>query len=151
VLTDAIFESYTAQRLITVGANAPPGLLVQSAARAAIDPPIPMYTPNLPKAVITQSLLSLPQLESVVHASLAHRQFMPNGDGTGVGKGREIAGIILDFSATVARNLGEGAGRGHLAAGAVAPRRDQKLPNLPVLLSQGTVLRRYVPLQRGAA
>lgn len=72
---------------------------------AAIDPPLPTYTPNLPKAVISQGLLSLPQLEAVVYAGQAHQQFMSNGErrdffiGDSVGMGREIAGIMR------ARNL----------------------------------------------
>lgn len=48
--------------------------------------------------------LSDAQIESVVYAGQQHEQFLPNGerrgffigDGTGVGKGREIAAIILD-------------------------------------------------------
>jgi len=49
-------------------------------------------------------LLSLAQLETVVYAGQAHTETLPSGerkgyfvgDGTGVGKGREISGIILD-------------------------------------------------------
>lgn len=71
---------------------------------AAVEPPAPTYTPNLPKDVVTQGKLSLAQLESVVYAGQAHEQILPNGDrrgffvgdGTGVGKGREISGILLD-------------------------------------------------------
>jgi hypothetical protein len=47
--------------------------LVQSAAVAAIEPPIATYTPNLPKTVISQGLLSLLQLEAVVYAGQAHK------------------------------------------------------------------------------
>lgn len=86
------------------GAKPHPGKLVQSAALASVEPPTPTYTPNLPKEVTSKGLLSLAQIEAVVYAGQAHQQFMPNGerrgffvgDGTGVGKGREISGIILD-------------------------------------------------------
>ncbi|MGZ8317515.1 MAG: PLxRFG domain-containing protein [Telluria sp.] len=104
-LTDAIFEDYSPQRLKIAGAKPHPGKLVQSAAMNAVLPPAPTYTPHLPKKVIEQGLLSLAQLEAVVYAGQAHAEMLKGdkerrgffiGDGTGVGKGREIAGILLD-------------------------------------------------------
>lgn len=103
-ITEAIFEDYKPQRLKVDGAKPHPGKLVQSAAMAAVEPPAPTYVPNLPKEVITEGKLSLAQIEAVVYAGQAHKQFLADGsrrgffigDGTGVGKGREIAGIILD-------------------------------------------------------
>jgi predicted RNA methylase len=103
-LTDSIFEPYVPQRLVIPGAKEHPGALVQSAAMASVLPPEPTYTPNLPKEVITKGLLSLVQLEAVVYAGQAHGELLPNGkrrgffigDNTGVGKGREISGIIMD-------------------------------------------------------
>ncbi len=103
-LSDAIYEHYQPQRLSIAGAHPHPGKLVQSAAMAATEPPIPHYVPSLPRSVVELGLLSLPQLETVVYAGQAHEQRLPDGrrrgffigDGTGVGKGRTIAGIILD-------------------------------------------------------
>jgi len=103
-LTESVFEQYRPQRLEVNGAKQHPGKLVQSAAMASVEPPTPTYTPNLPKEVIDNGLLSLAQIEAVVYAGQAHSEFLPNGerrgffigDGTGVGKGREISGIILD-------------------------------------------------------
>lgn len=103
-LSDSIFSGYQPQRLNIPGAKQHPTPLVQSSAMAAVDPPAPSYTPNLPEEVITQGLLSNAQLEAVVYAGQAHQEKLPGGerrgffigDGTGVGKGREIAGIILD-------------------------------------------------------
>lgn len=76
---------------------------------AAVSPPVPTYSPRLPRAIINQGKLSLPQLESVVYAGQAHDKMLPSvegetsvrrgffiGDGTGVGKGREVSGIIMD-------------------------------------------------------
>lgn len=77
---------------------------MQSAALGSVLPPEPTYTPNLPRETITSGKLSLAQIEAVVYAGQAHAQILEGGarrgffigDGTGVGKGREIGGIILD-------------------------------------------------------
>ena len=101
---DSVYSSYKPQRLKIKDAKGHPAELAQSAAMAAVDPPPVTYSPNLPQEVITSGKLSLAQLEAVVYAGQAHEQILPNGvrrgffigDGTGVGKGREISGIILD-------------------------------------------------------
>jgi len=102
--SDSVFASYTPQRLTIPAAHAHPGKLVQSAAMSAVEPPSPSYSPSLPPRVVRQGLLSIAQLESIIYAGQAHSELLPNGsrkgffigDGTGVGKGREISGIILD-------------------------------------------------------
>lgn len=102
--TDSVFASYSPQRLTIPGAKPHPGKLVQSAAMSAVQPLTPTYAPVLPGNVIQEGLLSIAQLESIVYAGQAHSELLPNGsrkgffigDGTGVGKGREISGIILD-------------------------------------------------------
>jgi len=103
-LTDSVFTLYRPQRLSIPGAHVHPGRLVQSAAMGAVEPPAPTYSPTLPAAVVRDGLLSLAQLETVVYAGQAHSEQLPGGerkgyfvgDGTGVGKGREISGVILD-------------------------------------------------------
>lgn len=103
-LTDAVFSDYKPQKLKIPGAKTHPGRLAQSAAMAAVEPPAPTYVPNLPKELIEKGKLSIAQLEAVVYAGQAHLQKLTNGfrrgffigDGTGVGKGREISAIILD-------------------------------------------------------
>ncbi|HQP29992.1 MAG TPA: strawberry notch family protein, partial [Deltaproteobacteria bacterium] len=106
---DAVFSRY--QPKVTVkGAKPHPANLVESAAMAAIDTIQPTYTPNLPQEAIAQGKISDIQLEAVIFAGQAHSEFLPGedeqgrkvrrgffiGDGTGVGKGREIAAILWD-------------------------------------------------------
>ena len=123
-LSDAIYEEYGLQTIRIAGAQAHPTQLVQSASMASIAPPKPSYRPMLPADILGK--LSEAQLETVIYAGEAHTGFLAGawtvddtldslsaapeeaegairfrqgfmvGDGTGVGKGRESAAIILD-------------------------------------------------------
>ena len=117
-MTDSVFEPYRPQRLHVDGAQPHPTPLVQSAAMASVLPPIPTYAPALPHHLIDTGALSEAQIEAVAYAGQAHRQFLPEveienpvtrekklitprrgyfcGDGTGLGKGRIGAAIIMD-------------------------------------------------------
>jgi predicted RNA methylase len=108
-ISESLYDQYQPQRVRVPGAKPHPSPLVESAAMASVPPPTPAYKPHLPKNVITQGLLSNAQLEPVIYAGEAHSKMLPAaegetakrkgffiGDGTGVGKGREVAGIILD-------------------------------------------------------
>lgn len=101
---DRVFEQYKPAKLNIKGAKEHPAELVESAAMKAVLPPDVKYQPHLPLDIIKKGLLSEAQLEAIVYAGQSHSQKLPNGhtrgffigDGTGVGKGREIAGIIYD-------------------------------------------------------
>ncbi|WP_210359005.1 strawberry notch-like NTP hydrolase domain-containing protein [Sphingomonas beigongshangi] len=99
-----------------------PTPLVESVAMGSIPAPVPDYVPSLPERTVAERLLSASQLETVVYAGHAWSQTIPGrfkpdkegvgltlaedgrvyrkgfflGDGTGAGKGRQIAACILD-------------------------------------------------------
>ncbi|CAH0496416.1 strawberry notch-like NTP hydrolase domain-containing protein [Novosphingobium sp. CECT 9465] len=125
-LCDALYEPYAPQSVRIVGARPHPTPLVQSAAMASVAPPKPSYRPHLPPALVEDGVLSDAQLESIIYAGEAHDGHLAGawsvdatwdqltaapddckaavrfrrgwflGDGTGAGKGRQVAGIILD-------------------------------------------------------
>ncbi|HKR17195.1 strawberry notch family protein [Rhizorhapis sp.] len=125
-LTDALYEPYVLQSIRIAGAQPHPTRLVQSAAMASVAPPMPSYQPHLPLGLVEKGLLSDAQLESVIYAGEAHAVHLAGnwtvdatfdkveaapddcdkavrfrkgwflGDGTGAGKGRQVAGVLLD-------------------------------------------------------
>lgn len=125
-LSDVIYETFRMQAIEIPGAAAHPTKLVQSAAMASVAPPEPSFRPKLPAAILRDGLLSDAQLETVIYAGDAHGAYLAGswtvdetgdvvsaapddaadavrfrrgfflGDGTGAGKGRQSAGILLD-------------------------------------------------------
>ena len=101
---DSVYSTYSPSKVHIKGAKKHPAKLVESAAMGAVLPPDPTYTPALPARIAREGILSDAQIENVVYAGQAHSQTLPDGrrmgyfigDGTGVGKGRQLAGIIMD-------------------------------------------------------
>ena len=100
---DGVYATFVAPDIPIKGGKKHPAVLVESAAMAAVSMPKATYKVKLPTDVIKNNL-SDAQLVTVTYAGQAHEQKLPDGrrkgffvgDGTGVGKGRQIAGIILD-------------------------------------------------------
>jgi predicted RNA methylase len=117
-----VYIAYRPQRLIFEDAVDHPTQLVESAAMASVALPAPSYVPQLPAKVIRDHVLSLAQLETLVQALDATSSDLPGryrvperglelvpdvegaryrrgfflGDGTGAGKGRQLASILMD-------------------------------------------------------
>lgn len=100
----AVFAPYRVQRAIVRGAHPHPANVVESAAMACVEPPDVTYRHHLPAEVIAEGRVSNLQVEDVVYAGQATSIMLPdgsrkghwNGDGTGIGKGREIYAFIYD-------------------------------------------------------
>ncbi len=121
-----LYQAYQLGRIALAKSAPHPSPLVESGPMASVCPPAPAYRPVLPAKVIVDELVSDAQLETVIYAGEAHAQTLPGhwvlgeaahqvtlvredrpgavqfrkgfflGDGTGCGKGREIAAVIAD-------------------------------------------------------
>lgn len=117
-----IYIPYRPSRIKFEAAGEHPTALVESLAMASIAMPLPTYTPNLPERIVSERLLSDAQLESLIYANTqwsldlpgrfrqpengitlvldpegqAYRKGFFLGDGTGAGKGRQVASCIMD-------------------------------------------------------
>ncbi|HTX49991.1 MAG TPA: strawberry notch family protein, partial [Caulobacteraceae bacterium] len=121
-----LYQAYRLGRVRFPQSAPHPSPLVESGPMASVSPPAPTYRPVLPARIASDALVSDAQLETVIYAGEAHAQVLPGawilgeaphqvvlvkddhdgavrfrkgfflGDGTGCGKGREIAGVIAD-------------------------------------------------------
>ena len=108
-LTDDVYETYVASRAVP-GGQPHPADLSETAAMGDVSLPEVDYTPNLPQELIDNGAISDVQSEVIVMAGAAHSRLLPEddgvqyrqgfitGDGTGLGKSRELLGIIIDNS-----------------------------------------------------
>ena len=117
-----IYLPYRPSRIRIEGAPVHPTPLVESIAMGSVAAPLPAVRPKLPADWRTRELLSEAQLETLVYACEAFSHDLPGrfratqegttleqaedgaryrqgfflGDGTGAGKGRQIASVIMD-------------------------------------------------------
>ncbi len=115
-----IYVPWRLSRMDIPQAKPHPDQLVESIAMSSIIPPRPTYVPMLPRCAV--AALSDAQLETIIYAGQAFERDLPGrhapngpgtlltpdatgvayrmgffiGDGTGVGKGQQVAGCILD-------------------------------------------------------
>uniref|UniRef100_A0A674DPP0 Protein strawberry notch homolog 2 n=1 Tax=Salmo trutta TaxID=8032 RepID=A0A674DPP0_SALTR len=81
-----------------------PDIVVETNTLSSVPPPDITYTLSIPNLTINCGLLSALQLEAIIYACQQHEVILQNnqragfliGDGAGVGKGRTVAGIILE-------------------------------------------------------
>ncbi|MFL0415523.1 strawberry notch-like NTP hydrolase domain-containing protein [Sphingomonas sp. 179-A 2A2 NHS] len=180
-----VYLPYRPSRILFAKAGDHPTPLVESVAMASIPAPIPDYLPALPERTVAERLLSASQLETVVYAGHAWAQTIPGrfkpdkegvglvlaedgdayrkgfflGDGTGAGKGRQIAACILDswlqgrrrnIWVTKSAPLLEDARRDWTALGGLSgdiqPISNWKIDE-PIRLDQGVLLVTYPTLR----
>ncbi|AYJ84704.1 methylase (plasmid) [Sphingomonas paeninsulae] len=117
-----VYLPYRPSRIAIACASPHPTALVESIAMGSIAAPVPTYVPTLPRAIVDARVLSDAQLETLIYAGSAFSRdltgrFLPAeegvslepsedgrayrtgyflADGTGAGKGRQVASIILD-------------------------------------------------------
>lgn len=100
----SVYAAYRVQKAQIPGAERHPANVVESAAMASVEPPDTTHLHALPPDVILEGRISDIQLEDVIYASQATESLLLNGsrrghwngDGTGIGKGREIYAFMYD-------------------------------------------------------
>ena len=178
-----IYVPYRVARIDFADAAPHPTPLVESLAMASIVPPPPTYAPRLPR--MAAAALSEAQLETLCYAGQSFERDLPGtyrvekegltlvedangaayragyflGDGTGAGKGRQVAAVIMDQWVRGSRrhvwvsktsSLLEDARRDWSALGGVGidiqPLTDWGLGN-PVTMSDGILFTTYATLR----
>ena len=121
-----LYQAYKLGRIAFTPSRPHPSPLVESGSMASVSPPAPTYRPVVPTRMLETDAVSDAQLETIVYAGEAHASILPGawrisdaphqlilvaddaegavqyrrgfflGDGTGCGKGRQIAGVIAD-------------------------------------------------------
>lgn len=129
-----LYQAHALARIDLFDPRPHPSPLVESGPMASVPPPAPAYRPILPAAMREAGRISDAQTETVIYAGEAHAVHLPGrwrsgeaahevtlardddetavqlrrgfflGDGTGCGKGRQIAAVVAD-------NMAQGRGR----------------------------------------
>ncbi len=107
------FMEYQPPADLPVAAPKSQSLIVESSALASVTPPKIETKPKIPDSIPSNGVLQAHQYQAVCQAVNAHNKLLPDGrrmgyfcgDGTGVGKTRTIAGVLLD---AMNRKLGKG-------------------------------------------
>ncbi|XP_076847381.1 protein strawberry notch homolog 2a [Brachyhypopomus gauderio] len=81
-----------------------PDIVVETSTLSSVPPPDITYALSIPDSTISMGMLSALQLEAIIYACQQHEVILKNkqragfliGDGAGVGKGRTVAGIIVE-------------------------------------------------------
>jgi hypothetical protein len=99
-----VFAAYKPAKIMM--GNPHPDSCVETSALGAVVPPdgLPVPLTELPAELVDNGLLSNVQLEMIEYANMRHEYDLPSGeragfllgDGAGMGKGRQIAGLIYD-------------------------------------------------------
>ena len=126
-----VYLPYRPSRIVFDAAGEHPTALVESVAMGSIPAPVPAHIPHLPERTVSERMLSSSQLETVIYAGHAWSQMLPGrfkpdkegvgltlnedgrsyrkgfflGDGTGAGKGRQVAACVLDSWLQCTRNI----------------------------------------------
>lgn len=98
------FTEYQPPADLPVAAPKSQSLIVESSALASVTPPKIETKPKIPDSIPSNGVLQAHQYQAVCQAVNAHNKLLPDGrrmgyfcgDGTGVGKTRTIAGVLLD-------------------------------------------------------
>ncbi|WGM47197.1 hypothetical protein KOAAANKH_02072 [Brevundimonas sp. NIBR10] len=121
-----LYQAHALARIDLPDPRPHPSPLVESGPMASVAPPAPTYRPVLPPALRDEGRISDAQTETVIYAGEAHGAVLPGrwrlgeaphemtlvredaenavsrrrgfflGDGTGCGKGRQIAAVVVD-------------------------------------------------------
>lgn len=122
-----LYLPYRPSRIAIPDAVEHPTPLVESVAMGSITAPVPEVVPQLPADLIARGVLSAAQAETLIYAASAHARDLPGrfepedkgcalkasaegnvyrmgyflGDGTGAGKGRQVASVIPCCAASI--------------------------------------------------
>lgn len=165
VESGSVYASYRVKKAIARVSQRHPANVVESIAMASVEPPDVVYRHHLPPDVIIEGRISDIQLEDVIYAGQATELFLPdgsrkghwNGDGTGIGKGREIYAFILEqlqqgrckhLHISASHQLVVDAERDRSAVGVSLPiiHQARMKPSQPILANTGIVFTTYTML-----